>query len=55
MEIMSNLVDLAIIGFPIYLVADLQMKASTKAKVIIGFALRCLYVISHLLWSVQFR
>jgi hypothetical protein len=39
-EILSGLLDVSIVAFPIYLVSGLQMHAKTKFKVMVGFALR---------------
>ena len=39
-EVLNNLLDLAIIAFPIYFVRELQMSKAMKAKVVTGFGLR---------------
>ncbi|KAF2724293.1 hypothetical protein K431DRAFT_282143 [Polychaeton citri CBS 116435] len=39
-EVMSSVLDLSIVIFPVYLVWDLQMRTSKKAWVVIGFVTR---------------
>jgi len=46
-EAMSNLIELCLLIFPIFLVTGLQMKTSMKAKVITGVGLRFPYVRPH--------
>ena len=44
MEVLSNLFELAIVAFPLYLLYDLQMRTSSKVQIFMGFAARLLSV-----------
>lgn len=39
-EVLSNVLDIALIGFPIHLISGLQMDTAKKFKIVAGFALR---------------
>lgn len=50
---MSNVLELIIIAFPIYLVSGLQMQQATKLKIITSFLLRLPYV--HQFYQTCFK